>query len=51
VKVRSSTERARTADSTPLSTPITIHRIAAPMTSDSVIGSADAMIEFTDWLW
>ena len=51
MKVRSITDRARTADSTPLSTPMTIHRMAAPITSDSVMGNAAAMIEFTDWLW
>ena len=49
--MRSSSDRDRTADSTPLSTPSTIHKMAAPMTSDSVIGKAAAMIELTDCWW
>ena len=51
MKVRSSTDRARTADSTPVSTPMMIHRMDAPITSDSVMGNAALMIELTDWLW
>ena len=49
--MRSITDRARTADSTPVSTPMMSHRMAAPITSDSVMGNAAVMIEFTDWLW
>jgi len=40
-----------TADSTPLSTPSTTQMMAAPMTRDTVIGTADFSTEFTDWPW
>ena len=49
--MRSISDRARTADSTPLSTPMMIHKMAAPITSDSVMGNAATMIELTDSLW
>ena len=49
--MRSISDRARTADSTPVSTPMMIHRMDAPITSDSVMGNAALMIEFTDSLW
>ena len=51
MNVRSIRDRDRTADSTPLSTPSTIHKMADPMTSDSVIGKALAMTELTDSEW
>ena len=40
-------ECGRTAEITPLETPISIQRIAAPIAIDTVLGSASAMIEVT----
>ena len=51
MKVRSARDRFRTADSTPLSTPSTTQMMAAPMTRDTVIGTAAFSTEFTDWPW
>ena len=49
MNARSAKDRARTADSTPVSTPMMTHRMAAPRTSERVIGNAAARIELTDW--
>ena len=51
VAPRSRSERGRTAEVTPLSTPIVTQMVAAPTVSESVTGNAWAMIEFTDSPW
>ncbi|GAB3871577.1 hypothetical protein GCM10028802_03210 [Terrabacter terrigena] len=47
VRVRSTTDRGRTADTTPSRSQM----IAPPTTTDSVIGRAEPMIVVTGTLW
>ena len=47
IEKRSSAERGRSADSTPIGMAISIQRIAAPITSEAVIGAADRITSLT----
>ncbi len=49
--MRSQIDLVFTAETIPLARPIASQSTEAPTTSDSVIGNACAMTEFTDWLW
>ncbi len=48
VNNRSQIDRVLTAETIPVVTPMTSQMIDAPMTSDRVIGNAEAISEFTD---